>query len=59
MNNLNEKLINCFDSYKDFPQEGILFRDVLPVLTDPQLFDELIESMASTKAITNCEALVE
>ena len=58
MNNLNEKLINCFDSYEDFPQEGILFRDVLPVLKDPQLFDELIESMASTKAITNCEALV-
>ena len=58
MNNLNEKLTKCFDSYKDFPQEGILFRDVLPVLTDPKLFDELIESMASTKAITNCEALV-
>lgn len=58
MTNLNEKLIKCFDSYQDFPQEGILFRDVLPVLTNPQLFDELTESMASTKAIIECEALV-
>ena len=58
MSNLNENLIKCFDSYEDFPQKGILFRDVLPVLSDPKLFDELTESMASTKAITKCEALV-
>ena len=58
MTNLKEKLIECFDSYKDFPEEGILFRDVLPVLKDPDIFDELIESMSLSKMIKECDALV-
>lgn len=30
----------------DFPAEGVLFRDITPVLQDPKAFKEVIDSMA-------------
>ena len=45
---LNQKLINIFGSYKDFPKKGIVFCDILPVLKDVTVFNELIESMSQT-----------
>ena len=31
----------------DFPQPGILFKDITPVLQDPQAFQDVIEDLAS------------
>ncbi|CAG2111895.1 unnamed protein product [Medioppia subpectinata] len=41
-----ERIKERVQSYQDFPKAGILFRDFLPVLRDPQVFSELIEIMA-------------
>ena len=30
----------------DFPQPGILFRDITPLLADPQVFHEVVEELA-------------
>ena len=38
---LKEKLTEAIDSYQDFPEKGILFRDVLPVLQDIELLNLL------------------
>ena len=38
-----EELKASIDAYENFPKKGILFRDVLPVLTNPNLFNKLIE----------------
>ena len=43
--NIN-KLKSAIDSYKDFPQEGIVFRDVLPILRKPDIFSDLINKMS-------------
>ena len=43
---LFEKLKLSIKSYKDFPKDGIIFRDFLPILEDQSLFNELIQEMA-------------
>ncbi|CAH01982.1 adenine phosphoribosyltransferase APT2 [Kluyveromyces lactis] len=38
------ELKGALRQYPNFPQEGILFEDFLPIFRDPQLFKKLIES---------------
>ena len=55
--NINN-LKSAIDSYKDFPQEGIVFRDVLPILRKPDIFSELINKMSSSKVLGNSDAII-
>ena len=36
-------------SHPDFPKKGIIFRDVLPLLSKPTIFASLIENMSNNK----------
>ncbi len=42
--NLRKKI----DDISDFPQKGIVFRDITPLLLDPLYFDETIKRMVQT-----------
>ena len=55
---LREKLINSIDSYPDFPKKDILFKDLLPVLRDVELFQSISKEMAMLDAVKNSEALI-
>ena len=35
-------------SIKDFPKEGIIFRDVTTIFKDPEAFHQLMDEMAAT-----------
>ncbi len=54
----NNKLKLTIDSYRDFPQEGIVFRDVLPILRDPDTFSDLIKAMSSSHVLRNSDAII-
>ena len=54
----NEKLKSAVDAYKDFPKEGIVFRDVLPILRDPKIFSDLIKKMSSSYLLRNSDAII-
>ncbi len=54
----NNKLIFAIDSYEDFPQEGIVFRDVLPILRNPEIFSDLIKEMSSSDVLRNSDAII-
>jgi len=54
----NEKLKSAIDSYKDFPKKGIVFRDVLPILSNPDIFTNLIKEMSSSCILRNSDAIV-
>ena len=43
---LTERLRNSISDYPDFPKEGIIFKDISPILADPELFSDLIEKIA-------------
>ncbi len=54
----NNKLKLAIDSYNDFPQQGIVFRDVLPILRNPEIFSDLINEMSSSDVLKNSDAII-
>jgi len=53
-----QKLIELIETYKDFPNKGIEFKDVLGIIQEPKIFKELILKMSSSKIIKNAEAII-
>ena len=51
-------LKNVIDTYKDYPKEGIEFKDVLGIIQEPRIFKELIIKMSSSQIIKNAEAII-
>ncbi len=49
---------NIIKSYPDFPKKGILFRDVMPILSDPQAFSDLIDQMATSSLFDTADAIL-
>ena len=41
-----EKLKSMIVDVPDFPKEGIVFKDITPILADPQAFSEMIDELA-------------
>ena len=54
MKNLEDIIL----TYKDFPQKGIDFKDVLVILQEPEVFKELIIEMSESDIIKNSEAII-
>ena len=53
-----KKLIKFIETYKDFPDKGIEFKDVLGIIQEPKIFKELILNMSSSQIIKNAEAII-
>ena len=53
-----KRLEDLILTYKDFPQKGIDFKDVLGILQEPILFKELIFKMSESKIIKNSDAII-
>ena len=44
-------------SYPDFPKKGIIFKDLLGILRDPEIFKKLIIRMSESFIIKKCDAI--
>ena len=53
-----KELIDLIDTYKDFPSEGIEFKDVLGIIQEPKIFKELILKMSSSQIVKNADAII-
>ncbi|MBO8232216.1 adenine phosphoribosyltransferase [Prochlorococcus marinus str. MU1402] len=53
-----KKFEDLINTYKDFPEKGIDFKDVLGILHEPKVFNEIIMSMSASKIIQNSEAII-
>ena len=53
-----KKLEELISTYKDFPQKGINFKDVLAITQDPEVFNELILKMSSSNILKKSEAII-
>ena len=47
---------NALKFYKDFPKEGIVFVDIIPLLQDKKIFAQLIEEIGSRLSAPNIAA---
>ena len=45
-------------TYKDFPKDGVDFKDVLEILQYPDIFKDLILKMSSNQLLKNAEAII-
>ena len=43
MMNITDKIKNAIRDIKDFPKEGIVFKDITPILLDPKLCKEIVD----------------
>ena len=53
-----KSLKEFIDTYKDYPKEGIEFKDVLGIIQEPSIYKELILKMSSSQIIKNAEAII-
>ena len=53
-----KSILDLIESYENFPKEGITFRDVLPVLTKPKIFSQLIDNMSNNNMCLNSNAII-
>ena len=53
-----KKLEKLISTYKDFPIEGINFKDVLEIIQEPKVFNELIIKMSSSQILKESEAII-
>jgi adenine phosphoribosyltransferase len=58
MQSLEEKIKNTVRDVPNFPKEGILFKDITPVLHNPSLCDEITTSFATQLTSTPVDAVV-
>ena len=53
-----KKLEDLISTYKDFPKKGINFKDVLEIVQEPEVFNELILKMSSSRILEKSEAII-
>ena len=53
-----KEILNYITSYSDFPNKGIVFKDLLGLIQEPNIFKALIDNMASNQKIKDCDAII-
>ena len=53
-----DDLKNYIKSYRNFPSQGIIFRDALGILQETDIFNKLIINMSSNRIICDAEAII-
>jgi adenine phosphoribosyltransferase len=53
-----EEIRNAIRNVPDFPQPGILFRDITPVLSEPRLFQQIIDAFSEEASKFNPDKIV-
>ena len=51
-------ILEYITNYDDFPQKGIIFKDLFGILREPNIFKVLIDRMASSQEIKDSDAII-
>ena len=52
------QLDHLIAKHPDFPKKGIVFRDVMPILSNSEVFSDLIKSMSSSSIYKEADAII-
>ena len=53
-----KEILEYITNYDDFPQKGIIFKDLFGILREPNIFNGLIDRMASSQEIQDSDAIL-
>ena len=53
-----KELLEYITNYDDYPQKGIIFKDLFGILREPNIFRGLIDRMASGQEIQHSDAIL-
>ena len=53
-----KEILEYITNYDDFPQKGIIFKDLFGILREPNIFRGLIDRMASSQEIQDSDAIL-
>ena len=53
-----KEILKYIANYDDFPQKGIIFKDLFGILREPNIFRGLIDRMASSQEIQDSDAIL-
>ncbi|MGL4617436.1 MAG: adenine phosphoribosyltransferase [Mycoplasmoidaceae bacterium] len=53
-----ENIIDTIRDYKDYPKKGILFKDISPILKDPDKIKFIIKEMSNSIKLMNPDVIV-
>ena len=56
--NLTENLKHLIKDHINFPKRGIIFKDILPLLQQPDVFSKVIEEMSKSSIFKNADAII-
>ncbi|QOI98949.1 MAG: adenine phosphoribosyltransferase [Flammeovirgaceae bacterium] len=56
--NLSQQLREAIRDIPDYPKPGIVFKDITPVLTDPELITQVIDALVRHARTFNVDAIV-
>ena len=55
---LSERLKISIKDYPDFPKDGIIFKDISPILANPELFSDLIDKISTYTFYQETDAII-
>ena len=55
---LSERLKTSIKDYPDFPKKDIIFKDISPILSNPELFSDLIDKISEYAFFKDTDAIV-
>ena len=58
MNTKLKEILEYISNYDDYPQKGIIFKDLFGILREPNIFRGLIDRMASSQEIQHSDAIL-
>ena len=53
-----KEILEYITNYADYPQKGIIFKDLLGIIRQPNIFKDLINRMASSQEIQDSDAIL-
>ena len=56
---LSERLKKSINDYPDFPKKGIIFKDISPIISDPELFSDLTDKISKYPFFKETDAVIE
>ncbi|MBO8234264.1 adenine phosphoribosyltransferase [Prochlorococcus marinus XMU1419] len=55
---LSERLKNTIKDYPDFPKKDIIFKDISPIIANPELFSDLIDKIVKYSFFKDADAII-